>query len=232
MSTAAHQAKPPQVFPTKIFELNMRHLRPSAKASLGFAYLSLLIFLAMLGFVAAMALQVGSLVHRRAAEEALLGIGFEYAKALRSYADQTPAGMEDQPMNLQELLLDKRLPGRIRHLRQLYPDPITGSQEWGLDLDPDTKRIAGVYSLSDKTPIKVDNFPSGFNAFKGKTKLNEWLFTANIVESIERGDDGRNRKGEKFINPSTLIDRAKLDNTEPVAPRTNGFISPSELPKN
>jgi hypothetical protein len=210
----------------------MRHLRPSAKASLGFAYLSLLIFLALLGFVSAMALQVGSLVHRRVAEEALLDIGFEYAKALGSYADQTPAGMDDQPMNLQELLLDKRLPGRVRHLRQLYPDPVTGGQEWGLELDPDTRRITGIFSLSNKRPIKVGNFPLGFNEFTNKSKLSEWVFTANIVASIERKDDGRNREDTKFINPSTLRDRSKLNNTAPVAPRTDGLISPNELQNN
>jgi hypothetical protein len=210
----------------------MRHPRTSAKASLGFAYLSRLIFLALLGFVSAMALQVGSLVHRRVAEEALLDIGFEYAKALGSYADQTPAGMEDQPMNLQELLLDKRLPGRVRHLRQLYPDPVTGGQEWGLDLDPDTNRIIGIFSLSDKRPIKIDNFPLGFYAFRGKSRLNEWVFTADIVASIERRDDGRNREDKKFINPSTLMDRSKPNNTEPLAPRTDGLISPNELQNN
>jgi len=210
----------------------MRHLRPSAKASLGFAYLSLLIFLALLGFISAMALQVGSLVHRRVAEEALLDIGFEYAKALGSYADQTPVGMEDQPMNLQELLLDKRLPGRVRHLRQLYPDPVTGGQEWGLDLDPDTNRIIGIFSLSDKRPIKIDNFPLGFYAFRGKSRLNEWVFTADIVASIERREDGRNREDKKFINPSTLIDRSKLKSTAPTVPRTDGFISPNELKNN
>lgn len=232
MSTAVRLAKPPPVLHLRVFESNMCCVRPSAKADAGFAYLSLLIFLALLGFVSAMALQVGSLVHRRAAEEALLDVGLEYAKALSSYADKTPAGMEDQPMNLQELLLDKRLPGRVRHLRQLYPDPVTGRQEWGLELDPDTRRIIGIFSLSDQRPIKVGNFPLGFNAFTNKSKLSEWVFTANIFASIDRGDNGRNRKGTNLIDPSTLIDRSKLINSEPVAPRTDGLISPNELQKN
>lgn len=233
MSTAVPLARLPLVYPLRVFESNMCCVRPSAKADAGFAYLSLLIFLALLGFVSSMALQVGSLVHRRMAEEALIDVGLEYAKALSSYADKTPAGMEDQPMNIQELLLDKRLPGRVRHLRQLYPDPVTGSEDWGLDLDPDTKRVVGIFSLSDKRPIKIDNFPLGFDAFKGKSRLNEWVFTADIVASIERGDDGRNRKGTNFINPSTLIDRSKRNTPdEPVAPRTDGLISPNELPKN
>jgi len=233
MSTAVPLARLPQVYPLRVFESNMRCVRPSVKANAGLAYLSLLIFLALLGFVSAMALQVGSLVHRRIAEEALIDVGLEYAKALSSYADKTPAGMEEQPISMQELLLDKRLPGRVRHLRQLYPDPVTGSEDWGLNLDPDTKRVVGIFSLSDKRPIKIDNFPLGLDTFKGKSRLNEWVFTADIVASIERGDDGRNRKGTNFINPSTLIDRSKRNTPdEPVAPRTDGFISPNELPRN
>ena len=233
MSIAVPLARLPQVYPLRVFESSMRPVQPSSNANAGFAYLSLLIFLALLGFVSAMALQVGSLVHRRVAEEALLDVGLEYAKALSSYADKTPAGMEDQPMSMQELLLDKRLPGRVRHLRQLYPDPVTGSEEWGLDLDPDTKRVVGIFSLSDKRPIKIDNFHLGFDAFKGKSRLNEWVFTADIVAIIERGDNGRNLKGTNLFNPRILIDRSKRNTTdEPVVPRTDDLVSPNELPKN
>jgi hypothetical protein len=100
-------------------------------------------------------------------------------------------------------------------------------------LDPDTKRVVGIFSLSDKRPIKIDNFPLGLDTFKGKSRLNEWVFTADSVASIERGDDGRNRKGINLINPSTLIDRSKRNTTDdPVVPRTDGFISPDELSKN
>jgi len=209
----------------------MRPVQPSSNANAGFAYLSLLIFLALLGFVSAMALQVGSLVHRRVAEEALLDVGLEYAKALSSYADKTPAGMEDQPMSIQELLLDKRLPGQVRHLRQLYPDPVTGSEEWGLDLDPDTRRIIGIFSQSEKKPIKVGNFSLGLNSFTNKTKISEWVFNANIVSDMKHGVDGRNLRGTNLIDPGTLIDRSKMNSNEPVIPRTDGLVSPSEVLK-
>ena len=215
MSTAVRPAKPPQVFRMKVFELNMRFSHSSLKASSGFAYLSLLIFLALLGFVSAMALQVGSLVHRRAAEEALLNIGFEYAKALSSYADKTPVGMDDQPMNLQELLLDKRLPGRVRHVRQLYPDPVSGSQEWGLELDSDTRRIIGVFSLSNQKPIKIGNFPLGLNSFIEKSKLSDWVFDAGIMANIERGNERRGSRDPNLFNPSTTGVSPKSDAEQP-----------------
>ena len=164
----------------------MSRTQPTQPAPNGFAYLSLLIFLALMGFFCAMAVQVGSLVHRRAAEQALLDVGLEFARALSSYADQTPAGMADQPLSLQELLLDTRQTERFRHLRKIYPDPMTGSTEWGLEIDPDTRRILGVFSLSTQKPIKVGNFPTGLEAFKGRKLISEWVFSADIPASIER----------------------------------------------
>lgn len=195
----------------------------------GFAYLSLLIFLALMGFVCAMAVQVGGLVHRRAAEQALLDVGLEFARALSTYADQTPAGMDDQPLSLQELLLDTRHTQKVRHLRQIYPDPMTGSTEWGLELDPDTRRIIGVFSLSTHKPIKVGNFPPGLESFQGKKLISEWVFSSDIAVSIERGGDALSKKDGNLINPSTLIDRNKINAAQPPPPRTDGLINPSEL---
>ncbi|MEI6791521.1 MAG: hypothetical protein WCK42_10105, partial [Myxococcaceae bacterium] len=95
-------------------------------------------------------------MNRRSAEDALLTIGSEYANALKSYSQNSPAGADDEPLSLQELLRDTRNPAAVkRHLRQIYPDPITGSPNWGLVTDPDTKRIQGVFSQSETKPLKV-----------------------------------------------------------------------------
>jgi type II secretory pathway pseudopilin PulG len=207
----------------------MSRTHPTQPAPNGFAYLSLLIFLALMGFFCAMAVQVGSLVHRRAAEQALLDVGLEFARALSSYADQTPAGMADQPLSLQELLLDTRQTERFRHLRKIYPDPMTGSTEWGLEIDPDTRRIMGVFSLAPHKPIKVGNFPPGLEAFEGRRSLSEWVFSADIAVSIERGGNARGKLDGNLINPSTLIDRSRVNAAQPPPSRTDGLISPSEL---
>jgi type II secretory pathway pseudopilin PulG len=195
----------------------------------GFAYLSLLIFLALMGFVCAMAVQVGGLVHRRAAEQALLDVGLEFARALSSYADQTPAGMDDQPLSLQDLLLDTRHTAKVRHLRKIYPDPMTGGTEWGLEIDTDTRRIMGVFSLSAQRPIKVGNFPPGLEAFRDRKLLSEWIFSADIAVSIERGGNASGKLDGNLINPSTLIDRARINAAQPPPPRTDVLINPSEL---
>jgi hypothetical protein len=78
------------------------------------------------------------------------------------------------PTQLEDLLEDKRYPMPVRYLRRLYPDPITGETDWGL-VKAGT-RIAGVYSLSDKTPMKQAGFPPDYQAFSGKTSYRDWIF--------------------------------------------------------
>ena len=205
----------------------VRRKRPQPFAH-GFAYLSLLIFLALMGFVSAMAVQVGSLVHRRAAEQALLDVGLEFARALSSYSDQTPAGMNDQPLSLQELLLDTRQTNQVRHLRKIYPDPMTGSTEWGLEIDPDTRRIMGVFSLSTQKPIKVGNFPPGLDTLVKKEFINEWVFSADLVLRMARGKQEKVDKDSKLIDPRTLLESSERTSTQPTAPAKNPPISPME----
>jgi hypothetical protein len=96
-------------------------------------------------------------------------------------------------------------------------------------IDPDTRRIMGVFSLSTQRPIKLGNFRPGLEAFQNKKLVSEWVFSADIVASIERGGDALSKQDGKFINPSTLIDRNKINPVQPPPPRTNGLINPSEM---
>jgi type II secretory pathway pseudopilin PulG len=143
----------------------------------GFAYLSLLIMIAVIGVAAAATLQLGSLMQRRAAEEELLAIGTEFRAALISYANATPVGQPSTPPTLQALLKDPRYPNIRRHLRKLYFDPLTGKQEWGTVMSIDGKGIAGIYSLSTARPIKIGNFDAQFLNFADKTSYADWVFT-------------------------------------------------------
>lgn len=213
----------------------MFNFRTTKKSQQGFAYLSLLIFIAILGLTTSASVQVTSLMNRRSAEDALLTIGSEYANALNSYSQYSPAGADDEPLSLQELLRDTRNPRAVmRHLRQIYPDPITGSPNWGLITDPDTKRIQGIFSQSETKPVKVGNFSEAFKEFNNKLHLREWVFTAEIGRSIEAGDDSYKsnqniNKNKKFIDPSTLFDPLKKSPSVETPQRKDGFISPNEL---
>jgi hypothetical protein len=215
----------------------MFNFHTTKKSQQGFAYLSLLIFIAIVGFTASALVQVTSLMNRRSAEDALLTIGSEYANALNSYSQNSPAGVDDEPLSLQELLRDTRNPGAVkRHLRQIYPDPITGSPNWGLVTDPDTKRIKGVFSQSETKPVKVGNFSQAFQDFDNKLKIQEWVFTAEIGRSIDAGADALKSnknldRNKKFIDPSTLYDPLKEKNPREEAPQSQDgrFMSPSDL---
>ena len=146
----------------------------------GFTYLGLIILIAIIGIASAASLQMGSILERRAAEEALLDIGAEFRNALISYSAATPVGQATLPQSLQDLLKDDRYPSPRRHLRKLYADPMTGMEEWGAITTPSPggAGIVGVYSLSQSIPIKVGNFDVPFQDFQGKTSYRDWVFMA------------------------------------------------------
>jgi type II secretory pathway pseudopilin PulG len=138
----------------------------------------LLIAIAIIGVAAAATLELGSILQRRAAEEELLAIGSEFRRALISYASATPAGQPTAPPTLEALLKDPRYPNIRRHLRKLYYDPMTGSQQWGIVKTIDGNGIAGIYSLSTAKPIKIGNFETQFLSLADKTSYSQWVFMA------------------------------------------------------
>ena len=155
------------------------------KRTSGFAYVMLLIAIAVLGLFASQALQVGAQVGRRDAEQALLAIGAEYERALSSYAGvalmstaqaaNIAANNARGPKTLEELLKDPRSPGVKRHLRQIYADPMTGRVEWGLIKDA-SGYILGIYSESSARPIKQANFDTTQLHFEGSEEYSKWIF--------------------------------------------------------
>ena len=189
----------------------------SKRADAGFTYLGLLILLAIIGIISATALQVGVVMHRRAAEEALLDVGREFSRALESYRRATPAGEPDEPSALQDLLKDSRFPGTVRHLRKLYHDPITGQQEWGILRAEESKQIVGVFSLSEAKPIKIANFDLRLQDFAGKSSYQEWVFTSTQASSGSSG-------APTFTRPLDLMGEPEAN------PATNSATDSSSLP--
>lgn len=142
----------------------------------GFTYLSLIVLLMIMGLVAAAALKMGTLMQRAAAEEELLDIGAQFSEALRSYAAATPEGQMKQPRTLQDLLKDPRFPNPRRHLRKIFVDPVTGKAEWGIVWLGDKVGVLGVYSLSNRRPLKVANFDIRFQNLENKERISDWKF--------------------------------------------------------
>jgi type II secretory pathway pseudopilin PulG len=138
----------------------------------GFTYMTLLFTLAILSGGLALAGEVWETSARREKEAELLHVGNEYRKAIERYY---LSGTRQYPRSLADLVKDPRQPGTVRHLRKLYPDPVSGKDEWGLVKAADGG-IAGVYSPSDATPLKVAGFAVRDASFEGKAKYADWQF--------------------------------------------------------
>lgn len=143
------------------------------KRERGFTYLTILFVVAIMSIGLALIGEVWHTSRVREKEAELLFVGNEYRQAIARYYLSGP--QRQYPRNLSDLIKDPRQPGTMRHLRRLYPDPITGSAEWGLVKAPDGG-IAGVHSLSEATPLKVAGWRIRDAAFEGKGKYSEWQF--------------------------------------------------------
>lgn len=151
----------------------------------GFTYLGVLFLMVLLGLGLAGTAQLWSIASRRAHERELLWVGNQYARALKSYYEQSPATRQ-YPLRLEDLLVDSRFPVPRHHLRQLYVDPVT-RDGWGVILNPEG-RIGGVHSLSEETPLKQDGFPLKWERFKGTAKYSEWRFLvdARLIDATKQ----------------------------------------------
>ena len=112
----------------------------------------------------------GEVWHTAAAREReaeLLYVGHQYRKAIERYY---LSGPRQYPRTLEDLLKDPRKPGTERYLRRLYPDPLTGKDEWGIVKGPDGG-VMGVYSLSEEQPLKSANFRLRDREFEGHREV-------------------------------------------------------------
>lgn len=163
-----------------------RTMRIGKRDSSGFAYLLLLLAVALIGLAAAAAVSLGATMARRDAEQQLLAIGMEFQRALRSYSG-VPLGASTPvaalgPRSLDDLLRDPRVPGIRRHLRQVYADPLTGKREWGIVTDSQGF-IVGVHSLFDGQPIRRTGFDPQLAPFEGAESYQQWIFGLPAIKS-------------------------------------------------
>ena len=141
----------------------------------GFTYLALLFMVAIMGAVLGATSVVWRTMNQRDKEQELLFIGHEYRRAIGQYYERTPGAAKKFPKKLEDLLEDKRQATLTRHLRKRYNDPLSAVQEWGL-VTGKGDTIMGVYSLSDKAPIKTGNFDEADKEFEGAASYQAWKF--------------------------------------------------------
>lgn len=142
----------------------------------GIMLLALLIGLALSAIALMAAVDVWTLERQRDREQQLLYVGDQYRLAIGRYYYAAPAGTpKTLPPTLEMLLEDERFPVPVRHLRRLYPDPITGHAEWGQLRAGEG--IVGVYSLSEAQPVKQAGFAVADENFTGRSHYREWVFS-------------------------------------------------------
>jgi type II secretory pathway pseudopilin PulG len=146
----------------------------------GFTYLGTLFVVALMSAGLMLTGEVWHTSALREREAELLHVGNEYRKAIERYY---LSGARQYPRSLSDLVKDPRQPGSVRHLRRLYPDPITGKEDWGLVKAPDGG-IAGVHSVSEDAPLKTGGFAAREKEFEGKTKYLEWQFVYSPATGI------------------------------------------------
>lgn len=196
----------------------------------GFSYLLLLFAVAALGIASAGGAVMWSTLTQSERERELLFIGGEFARALQRYHDASPVEPRRYPASLQELVEDKRQPMPVRHLRKIYFDPMTRSQDWGLVMTGG--QIRAVYSKSEKIarirvlPAWVDatgksvagtlkstptGSPSAFatapspRVASGEVRYADWLFVpmsgAPGVSTAEAASGGAGNFGAQVGSP-------------------------------
>lgn len=147
--------------------------RRAAPRQAGFGYLMVLMLVMAVATGLTAVVQPWSMQKLRDQEAELLFVGKQFQRALASYylSGTAPA----YPKTMDALLKDDRVSFTRRHLRRLYADPITGGTEWGIVKSPDGG-IMGVYSLSERKPIKQDGFASELGDMSGKSSYQDWKF--------------------------------------------------------
>jgi hypothetical protein len=139
----------------------------------GFTYLALLWWVAITGAALGALGDYWSTTLLREKEAELIFIGEQYQQALERYG---ATGLF--PKRLEQLLGDESSKLPRRYLRKMFIDPMTGNERWGTVTLSDGQ-IIGVYSLSDKQPMKVAGFSERNSNFKNKKRYSEWQFIAS-----------------------------------------------------
>ena len=196
----------------------------------GFVYLWAMFAVTVAGLVLAGTGQTWKVKAQREQELELLFIGEEFREAIMSYyggqggasggasggaqgGTQGSAGAQggargEYPDSLEKLIEDKRSGVTIRHLRRIYLDPMTKTDDWGLVTEPPpedgsgatrsniSNGIIGVYSLSDKKPMKKENFPEHFAKFSEAETYQGWQFV------FEQDGGGNQTQQQNQQNPA------------------------------
>lgn len=152
-----------------------RHRKLGLCQQRGAVLLIVLLFVLLTTLGASSMVQMHQTQTRREKEEQLLFVGDQYRRAIASYYGVTPpSGARSLPRSIDDLLNDQRFPTPMQHLRQAYPDPMTGKADWALIRAGGG--ISAVHSQSTQEPIKRTGFPERYRLFEARASYADWVF--------------------------------------------------------
>ena len=153
----------------------MKVSRTSSDA--GFTYIAVLIMIVIMGIMMGAVGQSWRTVMKREREEELFFRAGQIRDAIISWNKQRPGQHVPTPLrDLKDLLKDPRSMAKVRFLRRLYTDPITGKDFEVIMGDASSQGIIGVKSTSQDPPLKRGNFPDDLKVFADKDKYSDWTF--------------------------------------------------------
>lgn len=143
----------------------------------GFTYIGMLAFLMVLLLWSTAAMEVSRTLVQRDKESELIFIGHQYRFAIKNFYFFSGRF----PMSLNELEnFTPKADQPRRFLRKIYRDPMTDLPDWGVVRNPNGS-IVGVYSLSEKMPIKQKNFENEDALFMDSKKYSDWKFVVSNI---------------------------------------------------
>jgi type II secretory pathway pseudopilin PulG len=144
--------------------------RETKRNEQGSALLMVLMAIVVMGLTLGVAGSSWKTIVQREREQELYFRGDQYRRAIADYHNAWGV----YPKRLEDLLEDRRALYVQRHIRRLYPDPMTG-RPFELVRD-DAGTIKGVYSADEGQPFRRDGFPPEYDAFVKATSYRDWVF--------------------------------------------------------
>lgn len=142
--------------------------------SRGITLIGLIVALAIMSLSAGLTGTAWSVLRQKEREKELLFRGNQYKRAIASYYNRTDVGKTQFPPNLEALLEDGRGLDKVKHIRRLYPDPMTGGT-WQTIPAPEGG-VMGVRSRSPDRPYKEKGFSSENRSFEEAKQYSDWQF--------------------------------------------------------
>ena len=183
----------------------------------GFTYLTVMFVIAILLGGLALVGETWETSARREKEAELLFIGNQYRRAIGLYYASTPGPTKRYPRTLEELVKDPRQPNTQRHIRKLFPDPMTG-KEW-IAIKGADGGVQGVHSASDEAPLKIAGFRVRDASLEGAQKYSDWKFIHTPPAQPAAAKPGAAKPGADAA-PSPA---APTPGVKPAAPGAMGF---------